>query len=455
MSDRLERLGSEVARAQDEALDDPRRRARVRRRLLDTSAPPLRSPSRAWRPALALTVAAATAVAVLTLRPRAMEPIAYRVDEGEPSSAIDRLIAAPDNRPMPVRFTDGASVHLTPGSRASVAELTAVGATLQLERGVATVSVRHRETTRWSVRAGPFLVRVTGTRFRVRWSPQERAFDLEVFEGEVRVSGPDTPEQAVRGGTEFRVVPQPAAEPAAEPADLKLAPSSAHGEKPAAPERTRQVTPQASSTRPPVRALDLKLPPKQPAPVEGSVAPGRPPTPPSEAPDAQAEHESENELEASTTEPAPEPWTALFERGRYELALAKLSPEEIERALWQAEAGDLMGLGAAARHVQDRRAGYIYSVIRARFGGTQAAADAAFMLARMYFHSGAPQMAATWLETYLREQPDGRFAREAAGRLIEAHAQAEDDTGARAAAERYLERYPQGPHAALARSVLE
>lgn len=454
MSKRFERLGAEVARTQDESLDDPRRRARVRRRLLDP-APPTRPPSRAWRPALALTVVVATAIAALTLWPSAMKPIAYRVDAGEESSALNRLIAAPDNRPLPLRFTDGASVHLMPGTRASVAELTPVGATLQLERGVATVSVKHRETTRWSVRAGPFLVRVTGTRFRVGWSPQERAFDLEVFEGEVRVSGPDTPEQAVGGGAALRVVPRLEIE--ADPSDPNLAPSSARGEREATSERARplDIRPRTSGSRRPARDLELDLPPKKPASVEGSVAPGRPPEPATKAPDAQAENENKRELETPKTERTPEPWEAFFARGSYELALVELSPEEIERALWQADANDLMELGAAARHVRDRRAAYIYSVIRSRFGGTEAAADAAFMLARMYFHSGAPQTAATWLETYLREQPDGRFAREAAGRLVEARAQAEDDTRARAAAERYLERYPDGPHAALARSVLE
>jgi TolA-binding protein len=455
MSKRFERLGAEVARTQDESLDDARRRARVRRRLSDTPAPPLRPPSRAWRPALGLILAAATAAAVLMLWPSAMRPITYRVDDGEPSSAVGRLIVAPDNRSVPVRFTDGASVDLMPGAQANVSELTPAGATLQLERGVATVSVRHRKATRWSVRAGPFLVRVTGTRFRVGWNPPERAFDLEVLEGEVRVSGPGTPEQAVRGGAGLRVVPQ--SEIGAEPPEPKLKPSPARGEQAAATERARppQIKARASSVRPPAQALELNLPPKQPAPVEGSVAPGRPPTPRTEAPDAQVENESEDEPETSATEQPLDPWIALFERGSYELALAELSPEEIERALWHADAGDLMELGAAARHAQDRRAGYIYSVIRSRFAGTEAAAEAAFMLARMYFHSGAPQMAATWLETYLREQADGRFAREAAGRLVEAHVQADDDTRARAAAERYLERYPDGPHATLARSVLE
>jgi outer membrane protein assembly factor BamD (BamD/ComL family) len=135
--------------------------------------------------------------------------------------------------------------------------------------------------------------------------------------------------------------------------------------------------------------------------------------------------------------------------------LTDLRPQEIERALWQARADDLMELGAAARRANDRRAGYVYSVVRSRFPGTDAAADAAFLLARMHFHDASPHMAATWLETYLRERPEGRFAREAAGRLIETYQQTADMARARGAAERYLRRYPRGPHAELARSVLE
>jgi outer membrane protein assembly factor BamD (BamD/ComL family) len=73
----------------------------------------------------------------------------------------------------------------------------------------------------------------------------------------------------------------------------------------------------------------------------------------------------------------------------------------------------------------------------------------------MQFHSGAYRGAATWFETYLRERPDGRFAREAAGRLIEAYQQSEDEDRAREAAREYLRRYPEGPHSALARTVLQ
>ena len=452
MSERFEKLGAEVARIQDESLADERRRAEARRRLLETPAPLPKARSRGWGPAFALTVVAAAVLVVWALYPSGSKPIAYRVDRGEESREIDLPIAAPPTHPVPVRFTDGSALQLAPGARARVAELTTQGATVELDHGAATVSVRHRKTTRWSVRAGPFLVRVTGTRFRVDWSPNDQSFELQVFEGEVRVTGPDTPERVVRGGGELRVGPKVEA-PQTTPAPVAKPPptSSENATLPQTPKVERR----ASSTRPPASELKLKLPPKQAESDAGGATAAQPRSP---EPEAAAEPESEiSSSEEPTQEPAPpsEPWKLFFERGDYAQALTELSPEEIERALWQADSAQLMELGAAARRANDRRAGYIYSVVRSRFAGARASADAAFMLARMYFHTGAPQMAATWLETYLREQPDGRFAREAAGRLVEAYQQAADIDRARVAAERYLARYPEGPHAALARSVLE
>jgi outer membrane protein assembly factor BamD (BamD/ComL family) len=87
---------------------------------------------------------------------------------------------------------------------------------------------------------------------------------------------------------------------------------------------------------------------------------------------------------------------------------------------------------------------------RARFAGTQQAAMSAFQLGR----SASGAQAAQWFSTYLKEQPGGQLAREALGRLIEAHEAAGDHVSGRAAAERYLKSYPDGPHAALARQAL-
>jgi TolA-binding protein len=62
--------------------------------------------------------------------------------------------------------------------------------------------------------------------------------------------------------------------------------------------------------------------------------------------------------------------------------------------------------------------------------------------------------AAQWFDTYLREQPQGLLAREAAGRLIESYRASGNASAAQTAAARYLARYPHGPHASLARQAL-
>jgi TolA-binding protein len=62
--------------------------------------------------------------------------------------------------------------------------------------------------------------------------------------------------------------------------------------------------------------------------------------------------------------------------------------------------------------------------------------------------------ASQWFETYLKSAPSGTFAGDASGRLIEARAKLGDRRAAEAAARAYLQRFPQGPYAAVARGVL-
>ncbi len=454
MSERLENLGAEVARVQDETLADGRRRASVRKRLLagSVSARP-RASWKPWRPALGFATACAAAAAMLLSWPSAPGPVGYRVDDGAEISAADEPIVASNDQVVRVRFSDDSWIRLTPGSRAHVSELTAVGASVMLEDGEATVYVRHRKETRWSVQAGPFLVRVTGTRFRVGWSASSESFELAVFEGKVEARGPTIEEHIVRGGETMRVTLQ--RDPAPEPADLEPEPSPI----PAPPSQPVHRSPGHA----PSEDAESYRPPSSPPPVAPAIELPEPSHTevithePAEIPAAQ-----EPQPEPEPTSPAPAPasatrptWEELFSEGKHEKALAVLSPEQVEEAIWRGDSKDLIDLGAAARRTGDVRAGYIYSAVRSRFPGTVEAANAAFILARMDFHTGRLREAATWLETYLRERPDGRFAREAAGRLIEAYQRTGDESRARIAAERYLGRYPKGPHAELARSVLQ
>ncbi|MFW2389796.1 MAG: FecR domain-containing protein [Polyangiales bacterium] len=498
MDERLRQLGAEVARIQDEASPDGRRRAAVRNRLLQTSESSTRPAWRLRRPAIGLGLTAAALVAALFVWLRGPGIIEYRAGAAGSSSRVDEWIAAPVNSDLPIMFTDGSSIHLSPGSRARVRELSKVGAAVQLERGQATVHVVHRHETRWSVEAGPFVVHVIGTRFWVRWEPSDKSFGLQVLDGKVRVAGPGGTRTVTRRDGEVQVTlealvaepdPEPAVArtpnmepvrpaetvPTTEPALAKRGPGVEQrprhvadtqglrrsGSPDSAPTRAQAPSsaPRTPSYRPPSGRLELKLPPKNPA-IADERAPTDEPPPISEAPpaaEAPADEQTESEPDvpeapAPSTEPA---WKELVDEGAYEEALSTLSTEQLKEATRQGEERDLVNLAAVARRTGDPRARYIYSVVRSRFAGTDGAANAAFMIARMEFHAGAPQAAATWLEIYLRERPGGRFSREAAGRLIEAYVRAEDSTSAKAAAERYLALYPKGPHAALARSTLQ
>ena len=457
MDERLEQLGAEVARIQDENLPDERRRAAIRRKLLETPRPAKPRTRRLWRPAMGLALTSVALVALFMFRTSESGLVEYRVGDAPPSNRIDEWIAAPDTQMLPITFTDGASVGLSPGSRARVRKLSELGAALELEHGEATVHVVHRDETRWTVEAGPFLVNVIGTRFRVQWEPRDEAFGLDVLEGTVRLNAPSGARTVTRSDGAVRVSLRPP--PSAPTAPALAEPVEKQREVQHRPARTietpeirtaapasrspvraeaRVATPDTPSYRPPSGSLELKLPPKNPDVASEPQPAAEPESAPREEP-------------ASPPEPA---WRELVAEGAYEEMLSSLSPAQLEEAMWQGDERDVVNIAAAARRTGDARTRYMYSVVRARFAGTDAAANAAFMIARMEFHANAPDAAVGWLEIYLRERPDGRFAREAAGRLVEAYVQVGDASKARAAAERYLARYPDGPHAALARSVL-
>src|SRR6187402_3081352 len=116
-------------------------------------------------------------------------PLAFTIGKSDKLHYAGAFLAAPPDRELPLRFTDGTRLDFVAGSSARVASVEAQGAHLVIEKGRAAVAVVHRPDSRWRVDAGPFQVAVVGTRFDVSWDVTARVLELRLSEGAVRVSG--------------------------------------------------------------------------------------------------------------------------------------------------------------------------------------------------------------------------------------------------------------------------
>ncbi|MFT3773419.1 MAG: FecR domain-containing protein [Minicystis sp.] len=405
-------------RAPEAHLDRERGRARF---LREGVAARERSRPRGRALAMSLVAAALAAIAMLiVMRPR--EALRFELGTTQ-AGVVGAWIAAPPEAALPIRFSDGSEIRLAASGRARVASINAEGAEIALEKGSIAVSVIHRDKTQWMVRAGPFQVRVVGTRFEVSWDPVSERFVLALHEGAVTVSGPIVGDaRPVRAGERITVSP---ATGTLEMTPINAAPAPA-------------PSPTETSVPPPIE------PQKEPPP-----APVRAPNPEVIAPRA-----SSSALRSPPHEPST--WRALALDGKYKDALAAAEHEGFDAICAAAGAGDLQALGDAARLAGDtRRAQQAFTAIRARFSGSPEAASAAFILGRIaQDRYRDPATAADWFARYLSEQPGGPFAAEAAGRLVEVKDRMGDTAGALRAAERYLATYPNGSHAAYAQRVV-
>jgi hypothetical protein len=299
------------------------------------------------------------------------------------------------------KFDDGSVVRLESESSARVQFVEAKGGLVHLDRGAVKLKVHHRDGSTWRVAAGPYEVEAIGTEFVVDWvANRDKPLRVSVTEGTVAVRGP-----AFRG-TRF---------------------VSAHQMvEVASPENAASAASAAQLTPVPVDSL---------------------------SPEAAADAPRE-ETEATATSPhvRNEPtWRALEASGKYAEAVKAAERRGLSGVYQGGMADDLLALARAARFAGRMDvAREALTACRARFAGSQQAAMSAFLLGR----SASGAQAAQWFSTYLKEQPSGALAREALGRLIEAYQAAGDRVSSRAAAERYLKSYPDGPHATLAREAL-
>ncbi|MFT3928590.1 MAG: FecR domain-containing protein [Myxococcales bacterium] len=303
-------------------------------------------------------------------------------------------------------FSDGSRVAVQPGATLEVESVTPAGAHLKLRHGRSSLAITHREGANWSVQAGPYRVRVTGTAFDVVWSGREGIFEVTMRHGSVVVSGPLAGEGlTLKAGQRLRAAPRL----------RRLAVERVNDEV-----RTALAEPVAG--KPAVTTPAVQQPAEPNTPAVAAV-----PTRPLHG------------------------WSQQVERGQYQEVLRQANARGLGRSLRERSAPDLSALADAARvaHRDDvaRRA---LLALRERFPRTPQAQNAAFFLARLL----PDTQALDWYERYVEESPNGAYVSQALGRRMLIQQSRGDAAQAKRAAAQYLARNPDGTYASQARTIL-
>jgi hypothetical protein len=386
--------------------------ARGRDRLLAAN-DVLASARRRTRGRVWIWFAAATLVAALAIGFALRPSSAYTFTlDGKRASIGARVDANEAERR--VQFSDGSTFVVSSESSLGVSDVDRRGAVVELTRGKVSVDIVEHAGSRWEVRAGLFTVRVLGTAFEVDWQPESEHFAVNVRRGTVFVTGPMLePGRSLTAGARCEVDRSQNR--------LLLEPAQA--------DRYDRMGATASSAAPIVET------PSAPA--------DEPPIP---------EPRTKKGLSRTGDTRRTPSWQSLEQGGRFADALREAERAGLAEIYATGSADELLTLARAARFAgRSDVSARSLSTCRIRFPATREAATAAYLLGR----NAPPEQAVKWFSAYLAEEPSGVWAREAAGRLIEAHRASGDVVAARQAAKRYLAQYPTGPHADFARSVLE
>ena len=340
-------------------------------------------------------------------------PLTYVVENGSLSDG--RVPAAHDEPARLVRFSDGTEVRVEDGAQASVRFVTDHGAAVAMSRGALHADVVHSAKSEWRFDAGPFVVRVTGTAFRLAWDPDQDRFDLRLEHGSVTVTSPVANDPIPLRAGQWLTIRMRSNEVFIR--DLAGLPPSSSSESSA--ERAPELAPAPSDS-------DAVLPPA-------------------------ASSESPNKLPAASP---GHTWAKDLARGKAEEVVDDAVRRGLVACLAEANSSELAALADAARYL--RREDIARTTMlaeRRRFAGSRGAVDAGLLLGRLAEADHDDSQALTWFNTYLTEAPSGRYASEALGRKMALVRRSIGASAARAVAEEYLSKFPEGTYASAARAI--
>ena len=378
------------------------------------------APRRRRMRAAAASSAAALAVAAAVLLLVVGEP------QGDPECLWDGQPCRPGAwmQGGSIAFEDGSRVRLDPATRARLVSFDGSDVTIDLHEGALVAAVEPTRTARWVFTAGPHAVHVKGTVLRIAWAAEAQELTVQVDEGEVEVRGTRQVVEerwSVVAGQRLRA-----------------------GATSVSLDATRESAP---------------VNPPEPSRVDEGFEPGgeevHPSTGGSDEPVAGPRAaRARRPREAVAGRGAPD-WRALFREGQFAEAYENAIPAGLEAFVSEAPPRDLLLAARAARlSGAANDAMRLLRGLRRLHPSAEEAPDAAFELGRMAQRRGAHRGAARLYGRFLVEAPDDGLAVDAMGRRMEALLAAGETTEAEAVARSYLARYPRGPHASLARSLL-
>ena len=402
-------LGKNLARAQDRLTDEAPVIERAERRLFDApnasfTADVVRRRSRL--PALFSTAAAVLVlvgggIAAVTL---ISPPLTVTINGRRAEITESLSVQSEKEAVTAIGFSDGSSIQLNANTRTRFIDIGDTGAEMLVERGSLVADIVHTGASQWRFFAGPFDVRVTGTRFALTWDHRRGFFSVEMAEGSVVVNGPMMAEpSAVAAGENLNAW--------VDEDRMEIALNDTVDTQNALPDIPGNPT---------ARAIHSIKNPLETASSDGDML--------SRETGAEVEKRETHRLRKKDEPHCPEITASL--------ALSRADSERRD-GRWTAAVST-------------------YETIRRCCPNSKARSLAAFNLGKIAFDNRRDWIAAArWFEHYIEEQQGEGPVREALGRLMESYLKAHRLQVAREVAERYLAKYPTGPHAALATSVLE
>jgi len=411
-------------------MDDERREVQLRvlqaelRRQAQTR-PVARKRMRRWVAGLAAAaLAAVTVVGLLVAQdPRVASidpPRGFLVHTGATVRAgrPGHWITVEARKQRRLEFDGGSRVELAGNTRLQVERSRYTEVRIMLARGELRATVRRAAGSRFIVDAGGYRVHVVGTRFTVRWDPDQSELTVAVTEGKVRVTG----RLLAREGIMVEAGRQ-----------LKATEVRAVVERSSRPETSMgSGTPQEDIALMPLAPTHRGAWPRDAEP-NGRQA-------------AIAKALRRSRLRDKR-------WERLLNQGQYARVITEAAGVSVQRlsprALWS--------LAHAYRYTsQASRAIRTLTLYRARASTPTRRSRAAFVLGRIYMDNRRNLVSACdWFSRYWTENPRGELAREAVGRIIVACGKAGRKSRATRAALEYLKRFPSGPHRAVARAQLQ